>query len=544
MAYAITQSCCNDASCVSVCPVDCIHPTPDEPDFGLTDILYVDPDVCIDCGACADACPVSAVKPVEILRGGEEVFAQLNADFYATRPERQKPRTHTWEEVGDDLARPLRVAIVGTGPAASYAARHLLLSSEATISMIDKSPVPGGLVRGGVAPDHTDTKKFASLFHWAYKHPRTKMYMNVEVGRDVTHAELLEHHDAVIYGVGARLDRTLGVPGEDLAGVHGAPEVVGWYNGALDVPAGAVSPSGERVVVVGTGNVALDVARILLEDPERLARTDIADHALDALRRHRVREVVLLGRRGPASAAFTRPELLMMPAGIEVVVARDPATEAELLDPAPDSNAALLARLPLVDVDLTADPVGDRRLVFAFGQQVTQVLGTDRVEALRVAPTGRPDDAVTVPAGTLVRSTGHRGAPIPGLPFDEATSTVPNDEGRVIDPATGEPVPGTYVVGWIKRGATGGIGTNRTCAHATVSTLIADANAGRLAQRGGPRLAFSAYLRRRVRGVVGRRRMLSIERAEERAGVASGRPRVKFASAEEMLRVRTNASIH
>lgn len=544
MAYAITQSCCKDASCVSVCPVDCIHPTPDEPDFGTADLLYVDPDVCIDCGACADACPVAAPKPIDILRGGEEVFAQLNAAYYEQRPEHESPRTHTWDEMGGDLDHQLTIAIVGTGPAASYTARELLLSTDAKITMIDKLPVPGGLVRGGVAPDHTDTKKFSSIFHWAYKHPRTKMVMNVEVGRDISHEEVLRHHDVVIYGVGARLDRPLGVSGEDLPGVLAAPDVVGWYNGALDVPAAEVVIEGDRVVVVGNGNVALDLARLLLEDPEVLARTDMADHALAAFRDLAVREVVLLGRRGPSYAAFTRPELLMMPPGIDVVVARDPLTEAELHEAEPGSNAEVLARLPLADADLAEPPRGNRRLVFAFGRQVVGVDGDARVEAVRIAPTGEREGVVTVPCGTLIRSTGHRGSPVRGLPFDEATSTIPHQGGRVMDPATGEPVPGAYVVGWIKRGAVGGIGANRTCAHETVASIVADANAGRIPRAPKSRLTFGPFVRARVDGVVGRRRMLAIEKAEEKRGRRQGRPRVKFDSVEDMLKVSPATSLH
>ncbi|MFD1859689.1 ferredoxin-NADP reductase [Aeromicrobium camelliae] len=535
MAYAITQSCCNDASCVSVCPVDCIHPTPDEPDFGTTDILYVDPKVCIDCGACADACPVSAVKPVDLLRGGEEVFAQLNADFYADRPERTSPARHTWEDMGPTVDRPLRVAVVGTGPAASYAARHLLLSTGASVTMLDKSPVPGGLVRGGVAPDHADTKGFSSLFAWAYQHPRTSMYMNVEVGEHVTHEELLQFHDAVIYGVGARLDRPLGVPGEELAGVYGSPDVVGWYNGALDVAPDTVRLDGERLVIVGNGNVALDIARLVLSDPRQLRRTDMPDAAVDEIARSAIREVVLLGRRGPDVAAFTRPELLMMPPGIEVVVARDEAIEAVLDAAEPGSKAALLAALPRRDIDLAAAPDPGARLVFAFGRQVTSVEGGDRVEAVQIAPTGRPDEAIKVPAGTLIRSTGHRGRAIPGLPFDELTSTVPNVDGRVIDPATGQPVPGAYVTGWIKRGASGGIGTNRVCAHETVTAMLEDAAAGRLHMPSGSRRALSALLRRRVPQLVTRRRMLAIEEAELTRGRVAGRPRVKFTSVDQML---------
>ncbi|MTB88047.1 FAD-dependent oxidoreductase [Aeromicrobium senzhongii] len=544
MAYAITQSCCKDASCVSVCPVDCIHPTPDEPDFGTAEILYVDPQVCIDCGACADACPVAAPKAIDLLRGSEAVFAQLNAAYFEQRPERESPQTHTWDEMGGDLLRPLSIAIVGTGPAAAYAARELLLSTDAKITMIDRLPVPGGLVRGGVAPDHTDTKKFAELFHWAYKHPRTKMVMNVEVGRDISHQEVLQHHDAVIYGVGARRDRELGVPGEDLAGVYAAPDVVGWYNGALDIDTTGVVLAGDRVVVVGNGNVALDLARLLLHDPAVLARTDMPDHAVKAFRDLDVREVVLLGRRGPSAAAFTRPELLMMPPGIDVVVARDEFTEGELAEAEPDSNAAVLAALPLVDVDLTAPPSERRRLVFAFGRQVVSVEGEQRVEAVQVAPSGVSEQAVTVPCGTLIRATGHRGTPVPGLPFDEETATVPNESGRVVDPASGQQVPGTYVVGWIKRGANGGIGTNRTCAHETIAAIVADANAGRIAPPPRPRRAFGAFVRMRVDHVVGRRRMLAIEKAEEKRGAREGRPRVKFESVDQMLKVSPVTPVH
>jgi ferredoxin--NADP+ reductase len=548
MTYVITQSCCTDSSCVSVCPVDCIHPTPNEPDFGQTDILYVDPRACIDCGACADACPVSAIKPAETLLGSQRVFIDLNAAYYERRPEREVAVAMTWDEFGVEPTRTLRVAIVGTGPAASYTARHLLLSTDAQISMIDKSPVPGGLVRGGVAPDHVETKEFQNQFHWAYKHPRTAMFMNVEVGRDVSHEELLEYHDAVIYGVGARQDRELGVPGESLDGVLGAPDVVGWYNGSLDVDSARVGAgitgAGDRVVIVGNGNVALDVARLLLEDPKVLAHTDIADQALDVFRSLSVREVVLLGRRGPAEAAFTRPELLMMPPEIEVVVARDEATEAALAEAAPESNAEVLAALPLVDVDLSVPPSGVRRLVLAFGRQVTQVQGTDRVQAVHIAPTGRSEGGVAVPCGTLVRSTGHRGARVPGLPFDEASATIPHEHGRVIDPETGKRVTGAYVVGWIKRGASGGIGTNRADAHDTVQTMVRDANEGLLTAPRKRRVAFEVMIRRRVEDVVGRRRMLAIEKAEEKRGAKQGRPRVKFETAEDMLKVHSVTGLH
>lgn len=552
MPFAITASCCADATCVSVCPVDCIHPTPSEPDFGTTELLYVDPKVCIDCGACADACPVDAVKPIDLLRGGEEVFARLNAEFYEQRelpapvvaeepvagaPVERVLANPVFADVGRITAEPLRVAVVGTGPAAAYAARHLLTTTDASVTMIDRLPVPGGLVRAGVAPDHPSTKRFGGQFEWVHTHPRAQMFMNVEVGRDVTHEELLQHHHAVVYGVGARADRELGVPGEHLAGVHGAPQVVGWYNGDPDVPADAVDPAaaGRRAVLVGNGNVALDVARLLLSDPDRLAGTDMADHALAALRATDLREVVLLGRRGPQHAAFTRPELLTMPDGIEVVVVDDPATAAALADPAPGTTAALLAELPRVGPDWADHPSDTPRIVLAFDRQVTEVVGQRSVSAVQVEPTAGAagGGATLLETGLLVRSTGFRGEPMTGLPFDPTTSTVPNDGGRVMGPDG--PVPGAYVVGWIKRGATGGIGANRACAQETVGRLLDDATADRLtAPTASPR-ELAALLRRRSAHLVTRRRMLAIERAERRRGEAAGRPRVKFTTVEDLV---------
>jgi ferredoxin--NADP+ reductase len=538
MTYVVTQACCNDASCVSVCPVNCIHPAPGEPDFGHTEMVYVDPRTCIDCGACADACPVSAIKPLDALRGDEQVFGDLNSAYYDDRPAETDWAPPTFPVVRAEREQPLRVATVGTGPAASYTARELLTTSPAQISMIDRLPVTGGLVRAGVAPDHQDTKRLTDMFAWTYEHPRTRMFLNVELGTDVSHDDLLRHHDAVVYAVGARTDRELGVPGEHLRGVHGSPEVVGWYNSHTDVAPDAVSLSTERVVIVGTGNVALDLARILLGDADALARTDISDHALEALRSAPVREVVLLGRRGPDQAAFTRPELLMMPAGIDVVVEADEGTARSIAEAAPGSKAALLAGFPQTPVDWTSPPPDGRRLVLAFHRVVDEVLGEETVESVRLASTRADRDPVTVPAGLLIRSTGLRGSPVPGLPFDELTSTVPHQGGRVVDPATGAPVPGAYVAGWIKRGALGGIGANRQDAAETVATLLADDRDGALPQPRGRRGSFAAMLRTRGIDVVDKRRMSRIEAAERAGGQAQGRPRVKFSSVDDMLRHR------
>lgn len=506
MAYAITAGCCADASCVSVCPVDCIHPTPGEPGFGTAEMLYVDPKTCIDCGACADACPVSAVKPVDVLRADEEVFARLNAEHYEGGVPQPTATLLHLDEVAPATDRPLSIAVVGTGPAAGYTARTLLTTTDARVTVLDRAAQPGGLVRTGVAPDHLDTKRLAALFAWTWRHPRLRLHQGVEVGRDVDHQELLRHHDAVVYGTGAPAERLLGVPGEHLEGVHGAPQVVGWYNGDPEVDVTAVLPRDGRAVVVGIGNVALDVARVLLGGPALLEGTQAPEGVRRALAAADVREVVVLGRRGPATAAFTRPELLRMPAGIEVAVARDAAVQAEIEVAPRGTVAAQLRELPVADLDWSAEPPPGRRLVLAFDRAIEAVEGDAAVEAVRVFSPSGAVAPVSLPASLLVRSTGRRGVPVPGLPFDEASGVVPHEGGRVVDPVTGEPVPGAYVVGWAKRGARGGIGANRACAQETVATLLGDARAGMLPEPAVDVRSFERALRSRVEPG-GRRRL-------------------------------------
>ncbi len=449
MAYAITQGCCADASCVSVCPVNCIHPTPEEREFGSTEMLHIDPRTCIDCGACADACPVDAIRPVDLLRGPQKVWAELNADWYGEHePAPWSPPAFP-TALPDDAAG-LRVAVVGTGPAAGYALQALLATS-ARVTVLDRLPVAGGLLRYGVAPDHPGTRRIQGRFAALYEHPRVRTRLGVEVGRDVTHAELLAEHDAVLYATGAGADRRLGVAGEDLAGVVGARSFVGWYNGHPDAAAvGAGLDLGtERAVVVGVGNVALDVARVLLTRPGALVGTEISGQALAALRRSRVREVVLLGRRGPEHAAYSAGELreLEHHPDFDLVVADGP-----------------LAALP---------PATRPRVVLAFHRVVDGLDGAARVQRLRLRHHGEPE---VLEAGLVVPAIGFRGTAVPGLPFDEATGTVPHEAGRVLGPG-GRPLPGTYVAGWIKRGPSGGIGANRRCAQETVASLLADLRA-------------------------------------------------------------------
>ncbi|MZG05469.1 FAD-dependent oxidoreductase [Streptomyces sp. SID5614] len=539
MTYAITQTCCNDATCVAVCPVNCIHPTPEERAFGSTEMLHIDPRACIDCGACADACPVDAIFPVDSLSAGQREYADINAAYYEGAEPLAAgvdgPNFHAWGEpvfersLPSDFG-PLRVAVVGTGPAGMYAAQDLLLHTAAEVTLIDRLPVAGGLVRYGVAPDHPATKKVGDTFSRFHSHPRVRMHLGIEVGRDVTAEELSAHHDAVVYAVGASTDRRLGVPGEDKPGCLSATAFVAWYNAHPEAVAQGVDLSAERVVVVGNGNVALDVARILVADPEALAATDIAAHALDALRASRVREVVVLGRRGPEDAAYTRSELLALKhvPGVELVVDdHDPRTAAAIDAAGAGGRAGVLKGLARVRTDAASPTVGERRIVLRFHSEVGEIRGEgDGVRSVRVTDGGGTADLA---AGLLLRAIGYRGIPVPGLPFDEASGTVPHEGGRVAG------VPGSYVVGWIKRGPSGGIGANRTCAAETVGTLLADAVAGELPAPTGDAKAFRRLARQRNRRVVDARGLAAIDRAERDRGRRDGRPRVKLATVEELV---------
>ncbi|MFE7513443.1 FAD-dependent oxidoreductase [Streptomyces sp. NPDC057540] len=541
MTYAITQTCCNDATCVAVCPVNCIHPTPDEPDFGTTEMLYVDPRSCIDCGACADACPVDAIFPADRLPEPLREYEAINAAHYAGRepaPVLASPTFHPWgapsftRSLPSDFA-PIRVAVVGTGPAGMYAAEDLLLHTNAEVTLIDRLPVAGGLVRYGVAPDHPATKGAGDTFARFHAHPRVRMRLGVQVGVDVTPGELAAHHDAVVYAVGAPSDRRLGIPGEDLPGSVSATAVVSWYNAHPETGADAVRLTTERVVVVGNGNVALDVARILVTDPEALARTDIADHALAALRDARVREVVLLGRRGPEDAAYTTSELLALKhlPGVDLVVDdSDPRTGAAVDAAEPGTKAALLRGVGREAVDWTRPPAADRRrIVLRFHSAPVEALGEEQVRAVRVTREGAAD-GTEIAAGLLVRAIGYRGVPLAGLPFDEAGGTVPHEAGRVAG------LPGSYVVGWIKRGPSGGIGANRACAEETIGSLLADAVAGALPKPTGTSQEFRRLAKSRSgRGLVDARGLASIDRAERARGRDAGRPRVKLATVQELV---------
>ena len=326
-------------------------------------------------------------------------------------------------------------------------------------------------------------------------HPRLTLHLGVEVGRDVTREALMAGHHAIVHAVGAATDRRLEIPGAELPGVVPATELVAWYNGHPDHADRTVDLSHPRVVIVGNGNVALDLARILTTDPDALRDTEIAPAALRALRASRVEEVVVLARRGPEHSAFTLPELVGLQATPGVALGVVPAELAEA--PEGDPKVERLRGLP-------AAAPGGRRVTLRYGVTPARVVAgpTGAAAALEVT---RPDGSTeTIAAGLVLSSIGYRGVAIPTLPFDADSGTVPNDAGRVVDPATGAPVPGAYVVGWIKRGPRGFIGTNRLCAQETVATLVADANADRLASPTqalpAPPATFAARARRALAG--------------------------------------------
>ncbi|ATL70863.1 FAD-dependent oxidoreductase [Nocardia terpenica] len=551
MAYVITQRCCNDASCVPECPVDCIRPTPEQPEFATTEQLYIDPDTCIDCGACVDACPVEAIFSEDDLTASLARFRDINAAYYERHPlESNFEPLVTPARPPKELGT-LRVAVVGAGPAACYAAEELLRRSDVEVEMFDRLPTPWGLVRAGVAPDHPGTKGVSGMFDSAFRRDTLQYHLNVEVGKHISHEELLAHHHAVIYAVGASTDRRLGVPGEDLPGSHSATEFVAWYNGHPDYADRTFDLSGERVVIVGNGNVALDVARVLTLDHDELAKTDIADHALDALRQSAVREVVVLGRRGPLQAAYTSSEFLALGylKGVDVVIdpadlELDPESRALLDDPEIEPSLRLKYQLAQEYAAEPHDPA-HRRIVFRYLASPTAITGGDRVEAVEYArnelvsengvlvarTTG---DTETLPAALVLRSVGYRGRPVPDLPFDERAGIVPNEHGRVF--ADGAPVPGVYVSGWIKRGPRGVIGSNRADAQETVERLLDDFTAGKLAAPQGDRQALKDLLTRRQPDRVDRDGWKAIDAAERTAGRSSGRPRVKFTTVEDLLK--------
>jgi len=450
---------------------------------------------------------------------------------------------------GVSAAAPLRVAVVGSGPAGFYAADALLKSDlDVEVDLIDRLPTPWGLVRLGVAPDHENIKAVSRAFERVAKRPRFRFFGNVEVGRDVTHDELARLYDAVVYSVGAQTDRRMGIAGEDLPGSWSATQLVAWYNGHPDFQELPFDLDVERAVVVGNGNVAIDVARMLALTAEELAGTDTVDAAVEAIVDSRLREIVMLGRRGPVQAAFTPPELgeLGELAGADVVVdAADLELDAASAAALEEDRERARRNVELLR-EYAARPAGGkpRTIRLRFLVSPVAILGDERVEAVEVVRNrleqderGRivavpTDERETIPCGIVFRSVGYRGVPLPGLPFDEGRATLRNDGGRVVADG-GAPIPGVYAAGWIKRGPTGVIGTNKKDATETVEALLADAREGRLVRAGDRRL--EELLRERGFRFVDYDGWEAIDAAERAAGEPLGRPRVKLATWDGLL---------
>ena len=447
---------------------------------------------------------------------------------------------------------PLRVAIVGSGPAGFYAAGQLLGADGpvCTVDLFDRLMTPWGLVRFGVAPDHPKIKSVTRVFERTAQMPGFNFHGNVEVGTDVSHEQLAAAYHAVLYAVGTPHDRKLGIDGEDLPGSVSATEFVAWYNGHPDYADMDFDLSSRRAVVVGNGNVALDVARMLALSVDELVVTDIADHAIELLRASQVEEIVVLGRRGPAQAAFTNPELrelaeleladvIVDPADVEL----DASSAATLADAdgTTTRNVETLARYAALT------PAGKpRKVVLRFLASPVAIEGDGKVEAiviernelvegpdgsLKARPTGERERIET---GLVLRSIGYVGTPLPGVPFDDRRKTVLNRDGRVLDPQTREPLPGVYAAGWIKRGPSGVIGTNKKCAQETVALLLEDFDAGRLPEPSASADELLAGLRAKV-DVIDYSGWEAIDAHERALGEPTGRPRVKLVRRHEQL---------
>jgi ferredoxin/flavodoxin---NADP+ reductase len=443
---------------------------------------------------------------------------------------------------------PLRAAIVGAGPSGFYATDQLLREGFA-VDLLDELPTPFGLVRAGVAPDHPKIKSVTRVYAKTARHERFRFFGNVSLGRDITREDLRARYPVVVYAIGTATDNRLGIPGEDRPGSHPATEFVAWYNGHPQFADHQFDLNGGRAVVVGNGNVAIDVARMLVLDPGELAPTDTADHAIDAFGMAGVTEVVLLGRRGPAQVAFTNPELLELGELERADVIVDPA-QLEGVQLPEDADKTTTRNVEILREYAARAPQGkSHRLELRFLRSPLEILGEGEdgpVTGVRVAvnelqtgddgrvravPTGQEE---VIQCGLVLRSIGYRGRPLAGIPFDESRGLIRNEAGRVVD--DGGVSPGEYVVGWIKRGPSGVIGTNKKDSADTVARIVEDRDAGTLpspTETG----EIEAWLAQRAPEHVTWAGWEAIDAHESSLGEPSGRPRVKVVRLEELVRL-------
>src|SRR3954470_10950121 len=455
---------------------------------------------------------------------------------------------------------PARAAVIGAGPARFYTAEQLL-KADFEVDLYDALPTPFGLVRSGVAPDHPKIKNVTA--RWDKKvatHPGFRFFGGVELGEDIQRDDLLERYHAVVYAVGTATDNRLGIEGEDRPGSHAATEFVAWYNGHPEFADREFDLSATRAVVVGNGNVAIDVARMLLLDPDEVSVTDTADHAIEPLQRAQVEHVTLLGRRGPAQAAFTNPELRELGELTRADVVVDPA-ELDLDEnstrwleeegtPTAKRNVEMLR-------EYAARELGDKthRLELKFLRSPVEIIGEGEDGAVtglrgvrnRIEPAddGRlravaTEDEETLSCGLVLRSIGYRGRPLPGVPFDERRGLIRNEGGRVTS-EEGEPLRGEYAVGWIKRGPSGIIGTNKKDASDTVARILEDVEGGRLNEPEQPDAERTErWLAERLGGLVTWEGWQNIDTHEVKTGEPQGRPRVKLVSIADLGRASRN----
>ncbi|SFM40351.1 Anaerobic selenocysteine-containing dehydrogenase [Halopseudomonas yangmingensis] len=541
MAYVVTQACIGNkhTSCVDVCPVEAFREAPE--------MLFIDPKVCIECNACVAACPEGAIYPQSMVPAEQLSFIELNAEGAKTHPViRESIKASA--DVSPLAQLPARFAIVGSGPSGFYAAEALMKKLPAAqIDMFERLPTPFGLVRYGVAPDHPRIKSVSAGFERIAESPQFRFFGNIEIGRDISSAELREHYHGVIYATGGSQSRPLDLPGADSGNIFGSSNFVGWYNGHPDQVGLAPALDGKTAVIIGIGNVALDIARLLVLPQDQLKRTDIADHALQALAGSGIEEVRLLARRGPVQAAFTPKELeqLMAIPGLQLLV--DPAdlqldeiSARQLEQP---EFAEARHNLSLLR-EIAARPQAEgKRIRFMFYTSPSRFTAVDgRVSAVQAQRTelvrnaaGQLEaraaaDSLEIPAALVVHAIGYQGSAIDGLPFDQRRGVIGNAGGRV----EADDQQHDYVAGWIKRGASGVIGSNRQCASESVQRLLEDFGSSL------PNLAgdgIDTLLAERQLEIVSLADWRLLDQHEQARGRIEGRTRRKLVKVDEMLAV-------
>jgi len=445
--------------------------------------------------------------------------------------------------------RPLRVAVIGAGPSGFYAADSLFRAKiPVQVDVFDRLPTPFGLLRGGVAPDHQQMKTVGKYYERVAQNPQFSFYGNVKIGQDITVDELKVYYDALIFACGAETDRRLGIQGEDLVGSNTATEFVGWYNGHPDYQSLSFDLAQEAIAIIGQGNVAIDVARILAKTQEELSTSDITQNAMEALAKSKIKTIHLIGRRGPVQAAFTELEIKELGEleDCDVIVdpqdlILNPESQAELDDPSNNKarkNFAILQEFSKKQLEGKS-----KKIIIRFFESPKEILGSTKVEGLVLeknkleGPQGQQKSVSTgrtepIDCGVVFRSVGYRGVPIAGVPFDDRRGVFPNQQGRILK--DNAPLQGFYTVGWIKRGPSGVLGTNKPDAAETVTALLADL------EQLQPCVSPSSE---KMKDVLNSKNCVfvtfedwkKIDEEELRRGQAIGKPREKMTNVPEML---------